>query len=78
MFFIILGVVAWICLALWPAMIAKRKGYSFLLFFLLAVLISWVITLIITLVLEDKTMTSQDKADEKVVDEVLDREEHQR
>lgn len=54
MFFIILGTVLWIAVALWPASIAKRKGYSFLLFFLISLLFWW-ITLFVTLFMKDKT-----------------------
>lgn len=54
MFFIILGTILWIALALWPASIARRKGYSFLLFFLISLLFWW-ITLFVTLFMKDKT-----------------------
>lgn len=33
-FWLILGIVIWVAIAFWPARVAKRKGYSFLLFFL--------------------------------------------
>ena len=54
MFFIILGTILWIAVALWPAFIARRKGYSFLLFFLIS-LFFWWITLFVTLFMKDKT-----------------------
>jgi ABC-type Mn2+/Zn2+ transport system permease subunit len=53
MFFIILGIILWVAIALWPAFIAKRKGYSFLLFFLISLLFWW-ITLFVTLFMKDK------------------------
>jgi ABC-type Mn2+/Zn2+ transport system permease subunit len=54
MFLIILGTILWIAIALWPASIAKRKGYSFLLFFIVS-LFFWWITLFVTLFMRDKT-----------------------
>jgi len=33
-FYAILGIVLWIALAFWPARVARRKGYSWLLFFI--------------------------------------------
>ncbi len=53
MFFIILGTILWIALAFWPATIARRKGYSFILFFLISLLFWW-ITLFVTLFMKDK------------------------
>ncbi|MDQ5972104.1 MAG: hypothetical protein QG553_263 [Patescibacteria group bacterium] len=32
-FMLVLGIVIWIFIALWPARVAYRKGHSFLLFF---------------------------------------------
>lgn len=73
MFFVILGVVAWVALAFWPASIAKRKGYSFWLFFILSVVLSWLLILIVTAALEDKN--ASDRRDQKAVDKVLEKEE---
>ena len=53
-YFAVLGIVAWVSLALWPAFIAKRKGHSFLLFFILGVFFSFIIALIIAATLKDK------------------------
>ncbi|TAH33830.1 hypothetical protein EYC58_00090 [Candidatus Saccharibacteria bacterium] len=52
-FFIIMGVFLWILLAMAPAFIARKKGYSFLLFFIIS-LFFWWITLFVTLFLKDK------------------------
>ncbi|MEI7683292.1 MAG: hypothetical protein WCJ24_03275 [Candidatus Saccharibacteria bacterium] len=71
----IMGLFLWVFLALWPAMIARRKGYSFVLFFILAIFISWPIALIITFFIKDKTQTAQSRADDKAVDAKLRREE---
>lgn len=35
--FIILGIVAWLVVAFWPARVAQRKGYSFWIFFLISI-----------------------------------------
>lgn len=60
MFFIILGVVAWISFALWPAFIAKGKGYSFVLFLLLGIFLSFIVALVIAALLKDKTLTPEE------------------
>lgn len=77
MFFVVLGVVAWLVLALWPAMIAKRKGYSFVLFLLLGIFISFLLALIIASLLKDKTETAQEKADDAAAEKALQKEEDQ-
>jgi hypothetical protein len=74
MFYLILGAVIWVIIAFWPAMIARRKGYSFILFFLLS-LVFFPLSLILAFVAKDKTKTPQDIADEKAVDKELEREE---
>jgi len=51
---LILGIFLWILVAFWPASIAKKKGYSFLLFFIIS-LFFWWITLFVTLFLKPKT-----------------------
>jgi ABC-type Mn2+/Zn2+ transport system permease subunit len=56
MFFIILGIILWVALAFWPATLAKRKGYSFILFLLLSWIVSWLIGLIVALLVPDKTI----------------------
>ncbi len=74
-FYGLLGAVAWICLALWPANIAKRKGYSFTLFLLLGILVSFIIALIVAGLLKDKNQSAADKKAEKAVDKVLHKQE---
>jgi uncharacterized sodium:solute symporter family permease YidK len=76
-FFIVLGIFLWIFLAFWPAMVAKRKGYSFFLFLILSWFVSFVITLIVVLILRDKTMTQSEIAADRAAEAALDREEHQ-
>jgi membrane protein implicated in regulation of membrane protease activity len=68
-FILILGVVVWIAAALWPASVAKKKGYSFILFLAIAVVFSFLIALIIAELLKDKTETEEDKANDRAVDE---------
>ncbi len=74
--FYILGLVLWILFAFWPAMLAKRKGYSFILFLVLSWFVSFVITLIVVLFLKDKTMTAADRAADKAADAALAKEEN--
>jgi small-conductance mechanosensitive channel len=52
--YILLGIILWVIIALWPAMIAKRKGYSFIGFFALS-LFFWWITLFVALFMKDKS-----------------------
>jgi len=54
-FLIILGVFLWIAVALWPAFIARNKGYSFILFWILGWFISWILTLLLALVVPRKS-----------------------
>lgn len=67
----ILGLVLWVLLALAPAFMARKKGYSFLLFLVIAWLISFLLALVIVLFLpnKNKKLTS---ADERVVEVALD------
>lgn len=78
MFLGILGIVAWVAFAFWPAFIAKSKGYSFGLFLLLGILTSFLIALIIAAVLKDKTETSQDRADDAAAERALRHDEEAR
>jgi hypothetical protein len=75
MFFFILGIVAWTVFALWPAFIARRKGYSFALFFLLGVLVSFILALIVAGLIKDKTETAKDRADDAAVEQAMHKEE---
>jgi len=72
----VIGIVLWFVFAIWPAMVAKRKGYSFVLFFILAIFISWPIALIIALVLKDKNQTAESIADEKAAEKATERDAH--
>jgi hypothetical protein len=44
----------WVLVAIWPAMLAQKKGYNFWLFFLIS-LFFWWITLFVVLFLKDKS-----------------------
>ena len=57
----LLGMILWVLLALWPAMLAKRKGYSFMLFLILSWFVSFIITLLAVLFLKDKDEISADR-----------------
>lgn len=49
-----LGIMLWVMVAFWPALIASRKGYNFWLFFLLS-LPFWWIMLFVALFIKDKS-----------------------
>lgn len=70
-FLVIIGIVAWIAFALWPASIAKRKGYSFVLFLLLGIVTSFILTLILAMLLKDKNATAQSRADDRAVEKAM-------
>lgn len=74
-FFLILGVLLWVVLAFWPAVMAKKKGYSFIIFLILAWFVSWLLTLIVVMFMKDKNQTPEDKADTKAAETALDKEE---
>lgn len=76
MFLIILGIVLWVLLALWPAFIARRKGYSFVLFLIIALFISWLLALIIILIMKDKNTTKESIANNKAAEDALEKEEN--
>ncbi len=48
---LIIGILIWLALAFWPARVASRKGYSFLLFFLLSIIFSFLLILIIAYIM---------------------------
>jgi len=50
-----LGFILWVFVALWPATIARNKGYSFWLYFIVS-LFFWWITLFVVMFLKDKTV----------------------
>ncbi len=77
-FFIVLGIALWVILAFWPAVMARKKGYSFALFLITALFLSWIISLIVVLFLKDKTETAEQKADDIAVDAILEKQEHNR
>lgn len=71
MFYALLGVFLWIILAFLPAYLAKKKGYSFILFLILSWFISFLITLLVVLFLKDRTMTAADRASDAAADKAL-------
>jgi hypothetical protein len=72
--FYILGIILWVIFAFWPAIVARRKGHSFILFFLLSLVI-FVFALILAYAVKDKTLTAQDIADDKAAEAALARDE---
>jgi len=73
----VIGVIAWIIIAFWPAKWAQNKGYNFFLFLVLSWFISFIITLVIVALLKDKTETPKERAINKEVDAILDKEMEQ-
>jgi len=73
--FLILGLVIWALLAIWPAYVAKKRGYSFILFLLASLVVSWLLMLIVAYIIPDKTLTAKDKADDLQAEKALAREE---
>lgn len=71
---IILGIVIWVIIAFWPAMVARRKGYSFILFFLLS-LVFFFLSLALAYIVRDKNETAEDRAADKAADRALAKEE---
>lgn len=71
----VLGLIIWIILAFWPAVIARRKGHSFALFFICSVLFSWLLMLIIALAVKDRNETAQSRADDRAATKALERDE---
>ena len=53
-----IALVVWVLLALWPAMIAKRKGRSFLLFFILSLFFWWITLFVVLFMKDDSTATA--------------------
>lgn len=73
MFYVVLGVIIWIAIAFWPASVARRKGYSFILFFLLS-LVFFFLSLILAYVVKDKTQTAEDREADAAAEKILDEE----
>jgi ABC-type Mn2+/Zn2+ transport system permease subunit len=74
-FFIVIGLIIWVSFAFLPAYLAKKKGYSFLLFLVLSWFVSFLATLLVAIVLKDKNMSAQDRADERAAEVALKRDE---
>jgi len=70
----LLGGILWVIFAFWPAIVARRKGYSFLLFFLFS-LVFFVIALVVAYLIKDKTRTAKDDADDAAVERALEHED---
>lgn len=63
-FFIFMGIIAWLIFAFWPAWVAQRKGYSFWLFFLIS-LPFFFITLFVVYLMPSKNPLPYDEIEEK-------------
>lgn len=71
----LLGAILWVIVAFWPAMVAKRKGHSFILFFLFS-LVFFFLALLVAYMVKDRTLTARDIADDKAAEAALDRDEN--
>ena len=58
----ILGVILWVLIAFWPAIVAKRKGHSFIGFFILS-LVFFFLSLVLAYVVKDKTKPANKEAE---------------
>lgn len=66
--FYLLGLILWVLVALWPAFIAKGKGYSFLLFFIISIPF-WFITLIVAALMRPRGATASSQRHSVDLDE---------
>jgi uncharacterized membrane protein len=76
-FSIIIGIIAWIVIAFWPARWASKKGYNFFVFLVLSWFISFILTLIIVAFLDDKNKTPESRDADRAVDEAMKSEREQ-
>ena len=74
----VLGIVAWIIIAIWPARIASKKGHSFILWFFISISFWWITLFWVNFGLKDRNRTAQDIANEQAVDKILEKEENQK
>lgn len=71
----ILGIIAWLIIAIWPARVASNKGHNFLGWFIISAFFWWISLFWVYFGMKDLTKTAKDIADDKAVEEELDREE---
>ncbi len=69
----LLGAILWVIFAFWPAIVARRKGHSFVLFFVFS-LFFFFISLIVAYAVSDKTETAKDRADDAAAEKALEKE----
>ncbi len=69
----ILGFIAWIIVAMWPARVASRKGHSFIGWFIVSLFFWWITLFWVYLGMEDKTRTSRDDKADLAVQRAMDR-----
>ncbi len=68
------GLLAWIIIAIWPAMVAHKKGHNFFFWFVLSLFFWWITLFVVYFGLKDFTKTPEDIAADKAVKEIMDRE----
>ncbi len=69
----ILGLIAWLIIALWPASIAAKKGHSFVLWFVISIFFWWIALFWVAFGMKDKTRTAADVAADKAADKAIER-----
>jgi phosphotransferase system glucose/maltose/N-acetylglucosamine-specific IIC component len=53
----------WITIALWPASIARQKGYSFFLWFILSLFFWWITLFVVMFGLKDKNVSTPSRTE---------------
>jgi hypothetical protein len=71
----ILGLIAWVIIAFWPARVASSKGHSFIGWFIVSIFFWWISIFWVYFGLKDNTKTARDIANDKAVQKALDRDE---
>jgi Kef-type K+ transport system membrane component KefB len=70
----ILGLIAWIIIAIWPARVASNKGHSFFVWFIISLFFWWVTLFWVYFGMNDRTRTAQDIAADEAVEKEMERE----
>jgi len=71
----VLGIVAWIIIAIWPARVASKKGHSFLGWFIFSIFFWWISLFIVYFGMKGPKKSAREIADDKAVEKELDKEE---
>jgi len=69
----VLGLIAWILVAFWPARVASKKGHSFIGWFIISLFFWWISLFWVYLGMKDTTRTAKDDADDAAVERAMQR-----